>query len=210
MPAPNYRILMSYDPERKVFTARAPELEHCSAEGATRSEAITRVEEEIDAQVRNMLASGSNPPSSVDEQVYSGEVALKLSRELHRDLVWQAHSEGVEVNQLASELFAAALEQRRQGRSPRSGNRQQGEQHFNGNHGGGRPQGRFGGQHYPGIMDDRANFIEYVRGLEQGGGHHQQQPGRGPGGGSGRRRRGRGPSGPANPGGSSGPNTNHP
>jgi len=54
----NYRVLVSYDPERSVFVARAPELPHCSADGATRAEALTKVEEEIDAQLRNMRESG--------------------------------------------------------------------------------------------------------------------------------------------------------
>ena len=45
---PHYRVLVQYDPEKNVYTARAPELEHCSAEGATRAEAIAKVEEEIE------------------------------------------------------------------------------------------------------------------------------------------------------------------
>lgn len=213
MPAPNYRVLVSFDSDRKVFSARAPELEHCYAEGSTRAEAISRIEEEIEAQVHNMLASGANPPSSLDEQDFSGEVALKLSKQLHRDLSWQAHSEGVDLNHLTGELLAAALEQRRQGRL-RGGNRAHGESQFDGQQG--RQRGRFGGQHYPGMMDDRANFIEYVRGLEQGGhaGHHNQGPGRG-GPGGGRRRRGRGGPGgggpgPGHQGGGPGPNGHRP
>src|SRR5262245_7145633 len=72
MSKPNYRVILTYDPDRKVFLGRAPELEHCSGEGATRAEATARVEEEIDAQLANMLSHGTTPPRSVDEEVFSG------------------------------------------------------------------------------------------------------------------------------------------
>src|SRR5262249_34542851 len=68
MSKPNYRVILTYDGERKMFLARAPELEHCAGEGASRAEAISRVEEEIDAQLANMPSHGTTPPRSVDEE----------------------------------------------------------------------------------------------------------------------------------------------
>lgn len=194
MSSPTYRVLLSFDAERKVFTARAPELDHCSAEGASRAEAIAHLEEEIQAQVQNMLASGSNPPPvSVDEEQYSGELQVKVSRQLHRDLAWQARMEGIDINQLTAELLAGAIESRR-GARPQRGNRAAAEHQGSdniGNMAGDRPRGRgYGRQGYnQGILEDRANFIEYVRNLEHGAhnaGGHQPYP-RGGGGGGGRR-----------------------
>lgn len=202
MSKPNYRAVVSFDSERKVFSARAPELEHCSGEGATRAEAIAKLEEEIDAQLANMLSHGSTPPRAVDEETFSGEITAKVSKLLHRDLAYQARSEGIELDHLVGELLAAAMESRRQHRGVRSGNtRPRDEQHPHDNvgnrfEGGGRQRGFGGRGNNAHLLDDRANFIEYVRGLEQGGG--QQGGGRfgghgGPGGGGGGRgRRGRG------------------
>src|SRR5689334_22649863 len=85
MSKPNYRVIVTFDGERKLFAARAPELEHCTAEGATRAEAIAKAEEEIDAQLANMLSHGSTPPRAVDEEQFSGEVTAKVSKTLHRD-----------------------------------------------------------------------------------------------------------------------------
>jgi predicted RNase H-like HicB family nuclease len=208
MSKPNYRVSLTFDGERKLFLARCPELEHCTAEGATRAEAIGKLEEEIDAQLANMLSHGTQPPRSVDEEEFTGQVSGKVSKLLHRDLVFQARSEGIEIDQLLSELLASAMESRKTThRGHRSGNRQPQDHmpHDNvGNRhdgGGNRPQRGFGGRgHNPQLLDDRATFIEYVRGLEQGGGHggHNRGPGghggpRGDGpGGDGRRRRGRG------------------
>jgi predicted RNase H-like HicB family nuclease len=196
MSKPNYRATLIFDTDRKVFIARAPELEHCTAEGATRAEALTKLEEEIDAQLANMLSHGSTPPRAADEEVFSGEITAKVSRGLHRELAYQARSEGIDIDHLVGELLSAAMESRKQNRGVRSGNRAQPEHHAGndsvGNRyegGGGRQRGfggRGGNAH---LLDDRANFIEYVRGLEQGppnrhggGGHGGQQGGGGRGG----------------------------
>ena len=122
MSKPNYRATVTFDPDRKVFSARAPELEHCSGEGATRAEAIAKLEEEIDAQLANMLSHGSTPPRAVDEETFSGEVSAKVSKQLHRDLAYQARSEGIDLDHLVGELLAAAMESRKQHRGVRSGN----------------------------------------------------------------------------------------
>lgn len=195
MSIPNYRVVLSFDGERKVFTARAPELDHCAGEGATRGEAVSRLEQEIEAQLKNMSERGNRPPVAIDEHSFTGELATKVSRTLHRDLAWQARQEGIELNQLISELLAAGLDGRRHGgRRPA---RQGGEAHGNqasdrphdrenaGNQrdsydrggGGGSREGRGYGSRYHGILDDRANFIEYVRGLDDRGGRPRQGPG---------------------------------
>jgi predicted RNase H-like HicB family nuclease len=90
MPKSTYRILLSYDADRCVFVARAPELEHCSAEGVTRPEALTRIEEEIEAQIANIIQHGGQPTPPVDEEECPGEFRVKVSRSLHRELLWQA------------------------------------------------------------------------------------------------------------------------
>jgi predicted RNase H-like HicB family nuclease len=201
MSKPNYRVIVTFDGERKLFVARAPELEHCTAEGSTRAEAISKVEEEVDAQLANMLSHGSTPPRAVDEEQFTGEVTAKISKTLHRDLTYQARTEGIDVDHLVGELLAAAMEGRRTQRGQRSGNRQPSEavphDNIGNRHDGGQRRGGFGGGrgYSPQILDDRANFIEYVRGLENGG--FQQQRGRNdqrndPRNDGGRRRRGRG------------------
>ncbi|HKA86459.1 MAG TPA: hypothetical protein VKE22_02300, partial [Haliangiales bacterium] len=115
----NYRVVVQYDPARSVFTARAPELQHISGEGATRGEAMARLEEEIDAQVANARESGGSVPPPVDgerDEAFSGEITVKVSRGLHRELVYQARAETIELGALVGELCAQGLEARRQQR----------------------------------------------------------------------------------------------
>jgi predicted RNase H-like HicB family nuclease len=217
----NYRVLVQFDAEKSLFVARAPELEHCTAEGASRAEAIAKLEEEINAQVANVRERGGRLPAALDsDEGATGELSAKVSKTLHRELLWQARQEGVEPGQLIGELIAGGLDARRRsggGRRPgpqgpaedRNGNQRDGSGgggQRRGGPGGGGGRGDRDGR-YHNIMEDRASFVEYVRSLEQGGG------GRGPGGGGGGGRRGgggggRGPGGGGGgrgPGGGSGP-----
>lgn len=198
----NYRVVVQYDPERSVFTARAPELgPQCTGEGASRADAVAKVEEEINALVANTREQGQQPPAALDDDLaaFDGTVTAKVSRTLHRDLAFQARIEGVDLAQLVGELVAGALDQRRRERPRRtSGNVQPpaggDEQPPRRDDRGPRRGGGFGGGRdrdgrYQAIMEDKATFLEYVRGLESGGG---QQRGGGYGGGGG----GRGQQGP--------------
>src|SRR6202000_1144605 len=86
MSKPNYRATVTFDSERKVVSAHAPELEHCSGEASTRAEALAKLEEEIDAQLANILSHGSTPPRAVDEETFTGEISAKVSKQLPPEL----------------------------------------------------------------------------------------------------------------------------
>lgn len=182
--AGDYRIVVLRDLAKGDFVARAPELE-CQAEAPSRSEAVSLLEEEIEARLANMKAGGHTvPPSVEDVTAFSGELALRVPRGLHRDLMWQARYEGVPVDQLATELLGRAMEARLSAR-PGGGRRFEGGRDMRaGREREARERGGSDGSRYHGIMDDRAHFIEYVRGLDAG-----PQAGRGRGGGGGGRHR---------------------
>lgn len=175
MSRPNYRVVLAFDSERKTFTARVPELPHCTAEGLTRAEAILHVEEELEALYANLLSQGRTPPLPLDELPDSGDITVKTSRGLHRDLRWQAAQEGVDLSQLAAELLAQGLEQRRQARPRRSYENQPSHSDQRGPRNDGGDRRRGGPPNH--MLDDRAHFIEYVRNLENDG---RRGPGQGP------------------------------
>lgn len=214
MSSPNYRVHVSFDGERKVFIARVPELPACLGEGATRSEALTNMERELDALVATYTDRGARPPVSADEEPVSGEITTQVSRTLHRELLFAARTEGVELGLLIAELLASGLEhrQRRGGRRPQppeaagdSAGNQRGREPGQDGGRGGRYEGGRRGEHnsaarFHGLLEDRASFMEYVRGVEAegrgatarggyGGGDRGRRP---PGPGGGRRPEGRG------------------
>lgn len=190
MSTPNHRVLLSFDAGRKVFFARAPELGPCVGEGSTRAEALAQLELELTALVKNVAERGGRLPTAVDEETVTGELHIKVSQALHRELLWLARSEGVEPGQVAAEILAAGLSQRRRSGTGRGGS-------SDGNQRSGGPRGSDGGpghsgRYQPSVMDDRAAFIEHVRSQEgatkpAGGGRPRSAPSagdgrRGPGG----------------------------
>jgi predicted RNase H-like HicB family nuclease len=181
----NYRITIRFDGERRQFVAQAPEVPLAVGEGATRAEAIARAEEEMEAVCATLTERGEPLPVPLDERAFAEPLTLPLSATMRRELEAQARADGIEVAQLASELLAAALTQRqapfwsrragsagaeaREPGGPAGGGSGRGDR---GREGGGRgPGGRREGygQRYHNIMEDRASFLEYVRGLEHAG-----------------------------------------
>jgi predicted RNase H-like HicB family nuclease len=181
-----YRIIIGFDPEKECYVARAPELEECRVEAETAEAALVALNEEIEAQIDNIQAAGGKIPMPLVEETFSGEVTIKISKTTHRELAWVARLEELPEEQIASELFQAALAYRlsqrpRQGRpNAQGGNRSDSQGQKGDSRGRGRARqggGRGPGQgRYHEIMDDRANFIEYVRGLENAGGRHSKGP----------------------------------
>ncbi len=158
----NYRVTITYQAEGGVFVARAPELRDCSVQAPTRAEVIALIEAEIEDRVGNMQAQGIEIPAPLDEQALDGALALTVTPELTRDLLFQARAAGVELEVLLTEILARAVARSRPpgkggGRPARDG----------------QPREREGqGQRYHDIMENRADFIEYVRSLDQGGGQY--------------------------------------
>jgi len=176
-----YRVVLGYDSEGEEFVARVPELgEQVQARARTRAEALQQVEQQVEDAIRMAAEKNDKLPEPIDAREFSGQVELELSAGLHRELVFQAAQEGVELRQLCQEILATGLAWRQQRTRPVEAAQQQGR--GGGRSGRGRRGGR-GGRDYFNIMDDKASFLEYVRGLE---------PGRGRGGGGGHRRGGRG------------------
>jgi predicted RNase H-like HicB family nuclease len=170
-----YRILVVYDGEKEKFVASVPELQNLKTMGNTRAEALSKAEEEIETAFRKAAEEDTVLPPPVDGVEYSGELVLNVSPALQRNLIFTAAQEGIELDQLASELLSAALAERSLIKSTQRRPAKEGHKRDN------RRDRRPRGDRYFNIMDDKASFIDYVRSLEPGGGGHKRG-GRGRGG----------------------------
>lgn len=206
MSRPNYRVLLSFDGERKVFVARVPELPACIGEGASRSEALMNMERELDALLATLGDRSNRLPVAVDDEEVTGQLAVTLSKSLHREVLFAAKSEGVDPSQLVAELLASGLEhlQRRALRRPSGSDAgAEGGPRFRDRQGDRSPSnesGRYQSRPYDdgvrrgernnaarihGLLEDRAAFMEFVRGVEAEGRMSVARPSHGhaPGGG---------------------------
>jgi predicted HicB family RNase H-like nuclease len=170
-----YRILVVYDSEKEKFVASVPELDDLKVMGDTRAEALTKAEEEVEKAFRKAAEQNTPLPPPVDGAEYSGEISVVVSPTLHKNLIFMAAQEGIELNQLASELLSSALAERSLIKSVQ---RRPSKDHKRE----GRRDRRPRGDRYFNIMDDKASFIDYVRSLEPGGGGGRKRGGRGRGG----------------------------
>ena len=170
-----YRILVVYDSQKEKFVASVPELENLKVTGETRAEALSKAEEEVENSFRKAAEKSTELPPPVDGVEYSGELSFTVSPSLHRNLIFMATQERIELDQLASELLSSALAERSliksaQKRPAKEGHKREGRRDR-------RPRG----DRYFNIMEDKASFIEYVRNMEPGGGG-RKRGGRGRGG----------------------------
>ncbi len=103
-----YRILVSYQPEDSVFLARAPELD-IAVEADTRGEAVQKAEEAIEALVEQTAVEGEPLPGPVDLAAEGGELNIKLSPLVYRDLLNAAKGSGMNADELAEQLLVRAI-----------------------------------------------------------------------------------------------------
>ena len=161
--SPRYRVVVAAfgDGGETHYLARVPELNGCEAEGATRAEALARLEEELDAQLGNIAASGNQVPPPVDTADFSGDLRVKVSPDLHRELVFWARDRGVALETALVEMLARGVA----GRAPEGsrGPQRRASPYREGNRGRGAV-----GQRYHDIMENRADFIEYLRNMDRG------------------------------------------
>ncbi|MDP2949312.1 MAG: type II toxin-antitoxin system HicB family antitoxin [Chloroflexota bacterium] len=95
--APYSRVLVP-DPSGGYF-AEVLELPGCFSEGDTPEEAIKNVEEAMEGWIAAALDAGQAIPSPAASRGYSGHVALRMPKSLHREAVRRAELEGVSLNQ---------------------------------------------------------------------------------------------------------------
>ena len=162
-----YRMIISYLPEKEVYQARAPELSGAVVEAPTRAEAVAELEEEISAQVEVIKDQGGVAPKPLDTIELDGKLSLEVTPELHRELLFLAASDNTELSVLVNDLLVRAVSRRWGGARRSRGGGGNSQPSNDGN----RKRPREGqGSRYHNIMEDRAEFIDYVRKLDSGGG----------------------------------------
>jgi predicted RNase H-like HicB family nuclease len=102
---PYARILIP-EPEGGFF-AEILEFPGCVAEGETPDEAFHNLESIAESWIESCIEQGQDiPPPSANHR-FSGKIALRLPRDLHRLATYKAQRDGVSVNQILVTAIAA-------------------------------------------------------------------------------------------------------
>jgi predicted RNase H-like HicB family nuclease len=105
-----YARILTPDPTG-VYVAQILEFPGCVAEGDTPQEAYEKLEAAAESWVYAMLDGGQAIPEPTYERIvdFSGKVALRLPRGLHRDAVRHAERERTSLNQFLVSSISASV-----------------------------------------------------------------------------------------------------
>ncbi len=102
-----YARVLTPDDETGTYTAEILEFPGCIAQGDTPEEAYSRLEGAAEGWIWAALNMGQEIPKPSDPHSYSGRIALRLPRGLHRRAAQMAERDGTSLNQF---LVAAIAE----------------------------------------------------------------------------------------------------
>lgn len=114
-----YSAIIEWSPEDEEFVAFCPEVPGASGSGETAEAAIAELHESIDVLLGTYAEKRIPIPEPRLREEFSGQVRLRLPRELHRELVITAERQGVSLNTLFVSYLARCLggDQERQTRT---------------------------------------------------------------------------------------------
>lgn len=178
MPWEVYLTQISFDSSRGRYVGQVVELPEIRVEERTRQAAWEALEALLEDHVEVMRARGEPLPEPLTGKRYPDTLEVPLSQSLYRKLDALSKRERVSLDQIATELIAAAIEGRnssQRAQPPAKGGNEGRQQGGGGGGRGRRPEGgggqRGGGRYdYHQTMSSRENFLEYVRNLEKRGG----------------------------------------
>jgi predicted RNase H-like HicB family nuclease len=180
-----YRVLIAFDSEKNDFIARVPELD-LEAHAATRAEAVTEIEGALEQRIAGAAEDKQSLPEPADAAAGPAALTLNLSPPLHKDLLFHARASRMRTEELAVQLLAKAIggldggrPRRRPEPEPRREDAGEGEDanrmsrpprdDRDRDDRDDRGRGRRKREGYRPELEDKANFLEYLRGLEKGG-----------------------------------------
>lgn len=106
-----YPVNVFWSDEDQGFIATAPDLPGCSAFGGSKPEAVTEIEQAIEAWIEAARAAGNpipEPSLPTFQAQPSGKLLVRMPRTLHASLAQAAKRENVSLNQYVVVLLASA------------------------------------------------------------------------------------------------------
>ncbi len=96
------------DGEGPYWVARVAELPHCLIHADTPEEAIREIEEVKLDWIKSNLERGLPIPEPRPRE-YSGQIRLRISPSLHKQLTYRAETEGMSLNQYMATTLATSV-----------------------------------------------------------------------------------------------------
>jgi predicted HicB family RNase H-like nuclease len=96
----HYTYRMEWSKEDDTHIARCLEFPSLAAHGDTSEKALTEIKKAVKASIKWMKEEKEEIPEPLGEADYSGNYALRMGKEKHRELTIEAKEYGISLNQL--------------------------------------------------------------------------------------------------------------
>jgi predicted RNase H-like HicB family nuclease len=170
-----------YDKATRQFSASVCEFPELKASGNSREAAMKALESKVDQHVQNLKRRNAPLPEAISARRFPERLEVKISQNLHRRLDALSRQEKVNLDQVVTELLTIALDKKTdanpgQNQHPNPHPQQRGHRNNNQNqqhHQESRGNQRHSANRRPArgyneSLENRENFMEYVRNLEKG------------------------------------------
>lgn len=97
------------DPDGMTWRARVVEIRGCAVTGATREDALRKLDDALYGWIFTLEQDGDAVPAPLLSQDYSGKTVVRLGEALHRDSRIAAARQDVSLNHFISTAVARAI-----------------------------------------------------------------------------------------------------
>ena len=98
--AEDYTYRVCWSEEDDSYIATVAEFPRLSSIEDTQGKAFTGMVELVGFILNEMIQEGEEPPAPLAKRKYSGEIRLRMPKEVHRRVAMEAAEQGVSLNQL--------------------------------------------------------------------------------------------------------------
>jgi len=180
-PIDEYSAVAYYDKTSRNFIGSFLEFPELRVTGANKENVLRELDTKLENHLQTIKRRGETIPEPFSARKYPERLDVRISPALYRRLDILSRLEKVGLDQLVTELLSASVE--KHAPAPRAPQRQQQQHsHQNSQESRGNQQPRHqhhrrggGNRNYHDTMDNRENFMEYVRSLEKGGGNWRKK-----------------------------------
>ncbi|GHD06278.1 type II toxin-antitoxin system HicB family antitoxin [Zhihengliuella salsuginis] len=103
----HYRYSVMWSPEDEAYVATVAEFASLSWIADSKAEALSGLEAMLEDVVADLVANGEEIPQPFAERRYSGNLKVRVSPEVHRNVAIAAAEQHVSINRYLSERLAS-------------------------------------------------------------------------------------------------------
>ena len=94
-----YTYSVQWSQEYNTHIAKCLEFPSLSADGATCEKALREIKKVVEESVKWLEEDGESPPEPFGMKNFSGNVTLRMPKEIHKKIAINAAEEGTSINQ---------------------------------------------------------------------------------------------------------------